>query len=607
MAQFWNRVRGTSPQPVVPGKLSENAFYRYLSDQIIGALPKLDFTVSRETLSQNDGSFLPTLIIQSRVYDQAYFTMPDEQYYEQYRDGSFNLGSVLDKICGAWEEMYGNPTNDEEWISGPHHGTMEQMMDLDNARSRIFPRVIPTRANETFLANSSVPYTNFGDFAVTYYVELGKQYICPVNFMLRKQWELETKDLHEIAIANMLERYPSALLSISETIAGERIESQKGKTPEQIILGAKNGDRAYRMTSQGSSYGATALLDKRFLDGLAQKFAPHGFYLLPATIREVMIVPKDSGYSMQEMSQIMHLLNHTETAPWERLGERIYEYDSEAHELVPVKPMTVQPEKATARLFIDMDGTLARFHDDVKCLERMWEPGFFNDLKPFAEVVQGVKTFMKDNPSVEVFILSSCIDSPTVEGEKNAWLDRYLPEIDKEHRIFPGMNLRKTDMVPGGIKNQDYLLDDYNVNLQSWQEAGGQAIKCHNNVNHRGLNGPLWPGKVIHAMQQDEDIAEELRIFVASNTSLENSAELPNGWYWQHFQDGSGSLHDPYGNTSISYDKGFLGIEYSIAGQGWNLFEGSMQTFQTQIEELIVRALSQHMAQCQGEELGDMD
>ena len=29
-----------------------------------------------------------------------------------------------------------------------------------------------------------------------------------------------------------------------------------------------------------------------------------------------------------------------------------------------------------ARLFVDMDGTLARFHDEVQYLERMFEKGF---------------------------------------------------------------------------------------------------------------------------------------------------------------------------------------------------------------------------------------
>lgn len=30
--------------------------------------------------------------------------------------------------------------------------------------------------------------------------------------------------------------------------------------------------------------------------------------------------------------------------------------------------------------------------------------------------------------------------------------------------------------------------------------------------------------------------------------------KLPEGWMWEHFEDGSGGLQDPDGNTCICYD-----------------------------------------------------
>lgn len=44
------------------------------------------------------------------------------------------------------------------------------------------------------------------------------------------------------------------------------------------------------------------------------------------------------------------------------------------------------------KIYIDMDGTIARFHDENLYLERMFEKGFFIDLKPFENAVYiGVK------------------------------------------------------------------------------------------------------------------------------------------------------------------------------------------------------------------------
>ena len=35
------------------------------------------------------------------------------------------------------------------------------------------------------------------------------------------------------------------------------------------------------------------------------------------------------------------------------------------------------------RLFVDMDGTVARFYEDNLCLEKMYEAEFFSTLLPY--------------------------------------------------------------------------------------------------------------------------------------------------------------------------------------------------------------------------------
>ena len=170
------------------------------------------------------------------------------------------------------------------------------------------------------------------------------------------------------------------------------------------------------------------------------------------------------------------------------------------------------------RLFIDMDGTLAKFHDEVNYLERMWEPGFFRNLQPFDNMIYAVKEFISQHPDVEVFILSSKIigEPPYCEMEKNDWLDKYLPEVDAAHRLFPSVGTPKASSVEGGITEEDYLLDDYNKSLREWEAAGGSAIKCHNNINQHGLGtygggrGELWEGDMVHTRDRPELISAEL-------------------------------------------------------------------------------------------------
>lgn len=164
------------------------------------------------------------------------------------------------------------------------------------------------------------------------------------------------------------------------------------------------------------------------------------------------------------------------------------------------------------RIYVDMDGTLARFHDEVRYLERMWEEGFFEQLKPFQEMVDSIKLLKQRNPAAEIYILSAAIEGepPYCKRQKHEWLDRYLPEIDKEHRIFTDIGVPKAEYINGGIKPTDILIDDYNKGLEEWQSFGGTSVKCHNNINHKGLVGKLWEGDIIHNFESPQKICEDI-------------------------------------------------------------------------------------------------
>lgn len=135
------------------------------------------------------------------------------------------------------------------------------------------------------------------------------------------------------------------------------------------------------------------------------------------------------------------------------------------------------------RLFVDMDGTLAVF-TPVDKLETLYQQGYFANLKPIENVVAAVKLVIKEHPEIEVNILSSHLsDSPFALAEKNAWLNKHLPEVDKAHRIFPPCGKEKKDYIPQGLRSSDYLLDDYTKNLMQW-EPPARGIKLLNGINH---------------------------------------------------------------------------------------------------------------------------
>lgn len=199
-----------------------------------------------------------------------------------------------------------------------------------------------------------------------------------------------------------------------------------------------------------------------------------------------------------------------------------------------------EKRQSAKRLFIDMDGTLAEFHP-VDTMETLYEQGYFAQLAPHENVVNGIKTFMRENPDAEVFILSSVLtDSPYAQAEKNAWLDRYLPEIGMDNRIFASCGSAKNEFVPGGVWENDVLLDDYSKNLHEWP---GKALKLMNGIN--GTKGSFQGEKISAEMPVAEFAArlasfcegEEIDDMNMENKNIEK-AEILQGCYWKTTESG---------------------------------------------------------------------
>lgn len=159
------------------------------------------------------------------------------------------------------------------------------------------------------------------------------------------------------------------------------------------------------------------------------------------------------------------------------------------------------------RLYVDLDGTVARFHDEPNYLSKMYNKGFFINLKPFENVVEGIRYFIKQNPSFEVSVLSTVVSGYYCQEEKLMWVQRYLPEI---HSVILVPEGKSKDEFVCDLTCNDILLDDYNVNLLHWKKAGGKAVKLVNNINNMGRIGRKWQGDTVSYNDSPNDIAGKL-------------------------------------------------------------------------------------------------
>lgn len=170
------------------------------------------------------------------------------------------------------------------------------------------------------------------------------------------------------------------------------------------------------------------------------------------------------------------------------------------------------------RLFVDMDGTLTewrtlrfdfdkyedkdRINHQIQSLLKT--PGYFYTLKPHENIIDAIKQMITED-KVDIYILS-CVLPNTEKGsptqEKIAWLQKYLPELDKSHYIFVPDGKNKVDYIPCGQMSTDYLFDDYSLNLHRWDRSGQTAIKYLNGKN--GTKGTFQGNKISYERSAEE-------------------------------------------------------------------------------------------------------
>ena len=151
------------------------------------------------------------------------------------------------------------------------------------------------------------------------------------------------------------------------------------------------------------------------------------------------------------------------------------------------------------KIFLDLDGTLARFNVRNALNRFQTEKGFFANLKAY-KGIENINELAKEG---NVYIISA---SPNEQADKDkaTWIDLFLPNLPKSNICFCRLGKNKAKEIKKNlniiINKECILLDDYTQNLVEWESVGGVGIKRLTSVadNKSGK----WKGLAIRNLRE---------------------------------------------------------------------------------------------------------
>lgn len=215
-------------------------------------------------------------------------------------------------------------------------------------------RVINQKANQKML--SHLPYKEMEDLAVICRIEFpdsdGEEIrTIKVTEELLSFWGVDQETVYQKALENAEKKNPPILTNVNDTLKaglGMQPESPNLLESEKGAIDSGNPvNGLYVLRNKMKINGASVLAYPHLPEQLKKAF-PQGYYILPSSVHEVMIVPKNHTVTPKELGEMVREINRQDVEREEVLSDRVYEFDKETGRLCQV-PESMERTKERER------------------------------------------------------------------------------------------------------------------------------------------------------------------------------------------------------------------------------------------------------------------
>lgn len=262
-----------------------------------------------------------------------------EEFYQQIRKGK-ELDQVMNRIADTCQQA----------LEVQEFPQRLDFTDYDSVKDHLSVQMINTKANQRML--SAVPHREIADLSVICRVAfpspdgIGECSLKVTNEMI-DVWKVSPEEIYQKALENAEKKNAPVLKGINDVMCeamGLPFESENLLETEQGADLSK--DALYVLTNEMKLDGASVLVYPNLQERLESVF-PNGCYLLPSSIHEILIVPKEAGMTPKELGELVRNVNQESLSKEMILSDRVYEFDKDG-QLCQV-PESMKKEKEMER------------------------------------------------------------------------------------------------------------------------------------------------------------------------------------------------------------------------------------------------------------------
>ena len=208
--------------------------------------------------------------------------------------------------------------------------------DYGRTKENLFIRVCDAGRNGELLKN--IPHTRIDGLAVTYHIlrsiDAGGMSSMTVTSQMMADLGITKEQLHQDAMENSPRLFPPMIENIGTMLRLFEMKAA-GLEEEDISEIRKTMDQDMQIpmlvvTNREQINGASALFYPGILDQVGEMMG-EGYFILPSSVHEWIIVPDREGFDANEMQVMIMDANQNAVTPDIQLGDEAYHYDPKEH------------------------------------------------------------------------------------------------------------------------------------------------------------------------------------------------------------------------------------------------------------------------------------